>query len=85
MSTMSMVGSSMMRRQSPVLDSKPNLLAPSAASSSVASAMTALTGMAGAGQKNIGMDAYAMEWALPMNPAPMRPTRSSRMVEGSVS
>ena len=57
MSTMSMEGSSMTRRQSPVLDSKPNRAAPSAASSSVASAITARTGMAGAGQKNMGMAA----------------------------
>jgi hypothetical protein len=32
------------------------------------------TGRAGAGQKNMGIAAYASECAFPMNPAPMRPT-----------
>jgi hypothetical protein len=40
----------------------------------LASAMTLRTGIAGAGQKNMGMAAYAREWALPMKPPPMRPT-----------
>ena len=30
-------------------------------------------GMAGAGQKNIGIPAYATEWAFAIKPAPMRP------------
>jgi hypothetical protein len=57
MSTMSMSGSSTTRRQSLVALSKPNRAAASAAISSVASARTLRTGIAGAGQKNIGMAA----------------------------
>jgi hypothetical protein len=56
-STMSIVGSSITRRQSPVEVSKPNRSAASAASFSPTSAITFRCGIAGAGQKNIGIAA----------------------------
>ena len=71
---MSISGSSTTDRQSDVLFSKPNRCAASAAMESLTSTIVLRTGIAGAGQKNIGMAMYASECALPIKPAPIRPT-----------
>ena len=80
MSTTSMLGSSITLRQSLEEFSKPKRAAASRAKSSLTSTTVLRTGMAGAGQKNIGMAAYASECALPMKPAPIRATLSFCMV-----
>jgi hypothetical protein len=46
--------------------------------------MILLTGSAGAGQKNIGIAAYASECAFPMKPAPINPTFTVRTAEASI-
>ena len=53
--------------------SKPSLSFASLAMSSFISTIIFFTGIAGAGQKNIGIPAYAMECALAINPAPISP------------
>jgi hypothetical protein len=73
-STRSISGLLIMVFQSEVEFSKPNLAAASCAILSLNSATVCFTGIISVGQKNIGTAEYASEWALPMNPPPIRPT-----------
>src|SRR3569623_2045768 len=63
-STMSISGRATMLRQSDEAASKPKRSRAVLAISSLTSTTTLRTGIAGAGQKNMGIAAYAMAWAL---------------------